>query len=722
MVESNDLKLPESRKRALGYPKNLGIVKIISPLNSKREIIKLVERTKKIEPINVDPRIGADQLQVEKIRNRFESFRNELSSFINQLDDSLIEVGIALDSPAEREEVINLIEKKMGKYGGEVKALIEEKGMLENRLSELKSVSSIIEKMDRLNINPEVLAQSEAHYTSILAGVVYKGKVQPLNFGIREATGDKAIFISNEYTKDENMFLLVYLKKDLEIINLKLKDAQYIPVEIPENMTLNDVEVKEKITKTEKQIEVNASAIEAFTKSKGKYLKALEEICSIEIDRINNIEFKMKRTQTQVILWGWIPPSEKDAFEREVMKVTENKAQLELKTGELDPKLTPTYTSNPPFLDPVRSIITMFGNPTNEGVDPFPFVMILFPLFFGIMFADIGHGFILAMIGYYFMQKKKKMGNVKIEGFKALLYDASNLIFIMGLSAIFFGLIIGSLFGDETILWSTGLQHIFGATAVEVNGELIVKSGILPTWTFFYTLTPEMNLGAPALVIHRNYVNFLLFSIVIGAITILIGLGLQIYQFVTNKQAKLDIASAILLPSIYFAALLFFALFLFGASNEIVALLFILAIIGLIAGMIYIDAKAHGFNGVTHSIENLIGLFSNTFSFARLLALNTIHFVFSLLPYIFADLAVAGGDNTLVNHYAGQWHQVTLPLIWLWIPMAILGSLIVVPVETMFSSLQALRLTWVEFFGKFFKGSGIPFAPVEHLRFYSREI
>jgi V/A-type H+-transporting ATPase subunit I len=57
----------------------------------------------------------------------------------------------------------------------------------------------------------------------------------------------------------------------------------------------------------------------------------------------------------------------------------------------------------------------------------------------------------------------------------------------------------------------------------------------------------------------------------------------------------------------------------------------------------------------------------------------------------------------------------------LWFLGAFVGSLIVVPVETTFSTLQALRLNWVEFFGKFYKGTGLEFNPVKINRLHTIE-
>ena len=115
------------------------------------------------------------------------------------------------------------------------------------------------------------------------------------------------------------------------------------------------------------------------------------------------------------------------------------------------------------------------------------------------------------------------------------------------------------------------------------------------------------------------------------------------------------------------------------------------------------------------AVDHLLSLFSNTLSFGRLLAMNTIHFVLAFLPYLFADKFIEGVN--VLNHSVLTWEVD----IGIWIICAAIGAMIVVPVETVFSTLQSLRLNWVEFFGKFYKGNGTPFVPVKIRRIHSVE-
>lgn len=49
----------------------------------------------------------------------------------------------------------------------------------------------------------------------------------------------------------------------------------------------------------------------------------------------------------------------------------------------------------------------MYSLPAYNGLDPNPFIMPFFALFFGIMFADMAYGLILLIAGLLFLWKAK---------------------------------------------------------------------------------------------------------------------------------------------------------------------------------------------------------------------------------------------------------------------------------------------------------------------------
>ncbi|NHJ31413.1 MAG: hypothetical protein FK732_00980, partial [Asgard group archaeon] len=220
--------------------------------------------------------------------------------------------------------------------------------------------------------------------------------------------------------------------------------------------------------------------------------------------------------------------------------------------------------------------------------------------------------------------------------------------------------------------------------------------------------------GDDFLSIERNYVNFLVFSFIVGAIVILMGLFLNLYQLKNHRHSNADLYAASTLTGTYVTIILTAVVAVLGVPIFVV-LGFVALIFACIIATLTIEKRAHGIDGLMLGVDHILALVSNTFSFGRLLAMNTIHFVLAFLPYLFLDMAFEG----VLNHNVENWIGPDLYIVW--IVAAIIGSIIVVPVETTFSTLQSLRLNWVEFFGKFYKGTGIEFKPVSLNRLYTVE-
>jgi V/A-type H+-transporting ATPase subunit I len=94
----------------------------------------------------------------------------------------------------------------------------------------------------------------------------------------------------------------------------------------------------------------------------------------------------------------------------------------------------PTLLVNPRLVSVFESLTLQRGLPKYGEVDPTPFLAFFFPFFFGVMFADVGHGIALLAFGLYL-------------DYRTTYKTWGRLIIILSFSTMVFGFLRGSFFG-----------------------------------------------------------------------------------------------------------------------------------------------------------------------------------------------------------------------------------------------------------------------------------
>src|SRR5665647_2157457 len=72
---------------------------------------------------------------------------------------------------------------------------------------------------------------------------------------------------------------------------------------------------------------------------------------------------------------------------------------LVLKNEGAEDEDPPTRVSNSRFVKPFEELTKLYGLPHYDEVDPTPVIAITFPIIFGLMFGDVGHGLVLLLRG-----------------------------------------------------------------------------------------------------------------------------------------------------------------------------------------------------------------------------------------------------------------------------------------------------------------------------------
>ncbi len=175
-----------------------------------------------------------------------------------------------------------------------------------------------------------------------------------------------------------------------------------------------------------------------------------------------------------------------------------------------------------------QEIVNTYGTPNYKEVNPSVFAVVTFPFLFGIMFGDIGHGFVLFLVGaaLCLMEDFIRTKVPAMEGALALRY----LALLMGIFATFAGLIYNDLMAIPVWLWDScyDLKEIPQPPPAHGHHQrMAFKSIFKPDCVYPLGIDPSWHLGTNEL----TYLNSLKMKISVILGVLQMGLGVCMKAF-----------------------------------------------------------------------------------------------------------------------------------------------------------------------------------------------
>ena len=167
------------------------------------------------------------------------------------------------------------------------------------------------------------------------------------------------------------------------------------------------------------------------------------------------------------LIAGWVPAAALPQVVDEVQAVTEGRAIIEILEPDADRAQVPTLLQNPAWLRSFEQLVTNFGCPGYDEIDPTPLLAVSFLVMYGVMFGDIGHGLLLSLAGLWLMRRKGGQSGVA---------QLAPILVMAGLSAAFFGVLYGSVFGQPLLpaVWLKPMDNIMALLAFAVAGGVVL--------------------------------------------------------------------------------------------------------------------------------------------------------------------------------------------------------------------------------------------------------
>jgi V/A-type H+-transporting ATPase subunit I len=338
-------------------------------------------------------------------------------------------------------------------------------------------------------------------------------------------------------------------------------------------------------------------------------------------------------TDGAFVLEGWLPAAEVSRLTGELERAVGRDIAVELVSEEdWKGEEAPVVLKNPRLFRPFEAIVKMMPLPRYGSVDPTPFVAIFFPLLFGLAVGDIGYGVVLAGLALLLRARSQP---------ETTLRSVAEIAGACASFTIIFGVVFGELFGD--------LGHRMGMRPLGFD-------------------------RAEALV------AFLLLAVALGAVHLLIGLGLGIAGSLRREPRK---AAGRGVEAI---ALLLVIVAILAAVRVLPRGLFTPAVVAVLAAFPLLVIL----EGIAAPLE-LMSTLGRVLSYARVMAIGT------------ASILLAAVANRMVG----------------WIGSALVGALFALlfhlvnfAITLLSPTIHVLRLHYVEFFGTFYSPGGTPYRPL----------
>ena len=487
-----------------------------------------------------------------------------------------------------------------------------------------------------------------------------------------------ALFVPIEGSEDATVYL-----GSKGFTQVELPDMDGDPKELLVKMTAQREKWEKKLSSTEERLDKLREKYSTF-------ILSAQETLAVEAEKAE-APLRFATTEHTFVIDGWVPKD--DA--RKLKKALEDIKGIFADTIDREDEKPPVLLDNPEVhVRKFEFLIHIFSTPSHDEVDPTLVLSLIFPIFFGLMIGDLGYGLVMMVVGLWLKGKLKDIP------------ELSNLMWILFVSGIFATLFGMFLYGDAfgiafhyhpspgedpapwlgfnlmgiDIPYHAPIHKVGKFGAMDLIALSILAAGVHLGIGFIFGVMNERKHNK-----RHALAKFGWLLVLIGLVVVLLRVAVQKESLVVpqalwyNELANLThpIRDAMLESFVFFGTL--------QISYA--------GVILVVAGMPLLVIGEGGL-----AIVEIVGLVANTFSYARI-----------------AGVAVAKGATAVA------FNTVCMPMIFYAdgnIGLMIAGAIAlffahatVFMLGAVSAGIQALRLHYVEWFMKFFKGRGIHFKP-----------
>lgn len=568
--------------------------------------------------------------------------------------------------------------------------MLEENANINRSLEEYRTLKDALKVANKLNVDLSNFGLMNHFYANLFV-------INSSDYGEIERTLENIPIFKYDLESKEKLAIIIISDSDDSVKILKvMRSFNSNPFSIPKGFPQIPSEAyslaESKIKELSDKQKLSSKEISSITRKVRGEILAMHENSFVVKEVLETLR-KPGGTKNFAVIQGFIPKK----MEKKFKQITNQWTSIteEIKDQEISTE-PPTHLDNPRWVKTFEVITDSQGIPKRGEFDPTWMIALMWPIFYGLMFADLGHGLLLMGLGLLF--KFKGQGNLSRWGM---------LLAISGGAGAIAGIFQGEAFGFhlehlvvfESLLHEGGPLHsidwLIGVISVaELTFEQVIMIlkvsiflGVIHLgWAFILRIHGYWRTGDKDTMIFEAIPNLFMwlgvFAVMMGAI----GSGYD----VMNMYSKIHTEAVPWITVIV-------------GDWAVVWLVVRIAVIVIIASMVLMIVgglkhnKKHpdaGGDMVSVIMEVFLGksieCLAHTISYARIGIMLLVHAALLLTV------------NKAYESMGGLDSPTALVLI-------VGGQIGIMMIEGLIVYIQSLRLHLYEFFTKWYNGGSQPF-------------
>ncbi|MEN6611046.1 MAG: V-type ATP synthase subunit I [Methanoregulaceae archaeon] len=427
------------------------------------------------------------------------------------------------------------------------------------------------------------------------------------------------------------------------------------------------------------QMESITKKLDEIKTGRSEFLMACEELLSSDVEQAE-APLRFATTAQTFVAEGWVPTAKLAEVTESLNRVTGGKIFTSEIEVDLEHDSVPVEYHNPDFAKPTQMLMDVYSRPRYTEVDPTLMVSIVFPVFFGLILGDVGYGLILLVM--CFGLRKFLKGE---EG-KMLLVSLRNASII----TIIFGLLFSEFLGFE-LPW----HPLIFSRHLGIGGEAGASDAAIPA--------------------------LLVLSVWIGVLHITLGRGLGMVNHARQDHGehrmKAVLANFGWLAVMWGILIAIWANFAIPYMIDLTGLPVIAAGItlgALIGGILILVGVICIARESALELVELPTIISHVLSYTRLVAVGLSSVAIAMVVnYMSIGMFI---EPSLEN-----FSLMSIVMIIVGILVFLIGHAMNTALGILGGGLHSIRLHYVEFFTKFYKGGGKKYNPFGMKRRFTEE-